>query len=257
MTYIGSNDELEVKPEKQTGFIKICSKRGVQYVYKVDVPDMRRPSIKFGDEIDVSVNGPTCCSLDYKLYMQHDLFCGAYSYKGRKCLGWRVFDDDDEAFSAQVRLESGDGTGEIVVNLGCFSNATVAKLEVMLLDNSAATKVYGVVAANNSILDTPNCTSLLFVKKPENAIEVGDKGVIPLYKSGVGVPLNSVLHVDISLNLDGHDYTASLDFDAQKEGESIIDANDMIKVKVSWCADEAKLCSMYDENHDDRMRPSR
>lgn len=72
--------------------------------------------------------------------------------------------------------------------------------------------------------------------------------MIPLSKSHVGVPLNSVLYVDIFLNIDGHDHTASLDFDAQK---SIKDANDMIKVKVSWCADEDKLCSIYDEDHDD------
>ncbi|KAK1392073.1 hypothetical protein POM88_011129 [Heracleum sosnowskyi] len=118
MTYLGSNDELEVKPEDQMGFIKLCSNRGVQYVYKVDAPDMSRPSIKFGDEIDVTVNGSTCSS-DYKLNMQYDLFCGAY--KGRKYLGWRCDDDDDEAISVQVRLESADGCGEIVVIMGCFS----------------------------------------------------------------------------------------------------------------------------------------
>ncbi|KAK1384634.1 hypothetical protein POM88_022369 [Heracleum sosnowskyi] len=241
MTYVGNLNKFRVMPKEQAGFIRICSDRGVQYVYKVDASDRL---IEHGDELDVTVKGPTIC-YSKNIYLEYDLFSG--DFKGRKCLGWEP--DVDDALSTQVQLESSDCSREIAIIMGCFANATVATVEVTLSGISAATKVYGVVAANNSILDTPNCTSLLFVKKPDNVIEAGDKGVIPLSKSRVGVPLKSVLYLDISLNVNDYNHTASLQFNAQKEGESTKDADDMIKVKVSWCADEDKMCLMYDEVH--------
>lgn len=193
-------------PYEQNGFIKICSEKGVQYVYRADARNEKwRPVIENKDEIDVMLLGPIYCYSE-DIFMEYDLFCG--DYKGRICLGW--FPEGDEAIPMQLRLESKDFSRDIVIIMGYFSNATVATVEVTLSDISAATKIFGVVAANNSRLDTPNCTSLLFVKKPHNAVTTVDKGgVIPLSKSCIGVPLNSVLYVDISLSVDDCKRTAS------------------------------------------------
>ncbi|KAL8133461.1 hypothetical protein AgCh_008787 [Apium graveolens] len=165
MTYVGNEEKYVVMPHQQKGFIKIRSDRGVQSVYEYDGSDKNREPITHGDELDIKLKGPTFCYSKH-IYMEYDFFCG--DYKDRKCIGWRP--RGNAAFSAQLRLESKDCGREIVIILGCFANATVATVEVTLSGISVASKIYGVVATNNSKLDTPNCTSLLFVKKPHNVV---------------------------------------------------------------------------------------
>ncbi|KAK1401954.1 hypothetical protein POM88_001559 [Heracleum sosnowskyi] len=90
-----------------------------------------------------------------------------------------------------------DKTGEIVLLLGCFGNATIAKVEVKMLlgedNNTPCTDVYGVENANNSFSDIPDCTSVLFARKPGYGI--GFEGVISLSKSCVGVSLMYVWRI--------------------------------------------------------------
>lgn len=238
--------ELVVPPEKQCGVIKICSDSGVQYVYKVDVPDMSMSPIRTGDHIPVTLKVPTSSSWEDCIQLKYDLFDGAY--QGTEPLDWNPMFPCDEAFIRELTLDSSDGYGEILVVTGQYGNGTVAQLEVTLNVSDNTTEVYGVIGATNSRLDYPLCTSVLFLKKPENAIRVGGKGgVIPLCKSHVAVPLKSVLYVDFSLSFNGCDHTGSLSFDAQKQGESTQCVDDGIQVKVSWFNDEDKICNMYDE----------
>lgn len=244
--YQGSRDEGDLVPEKQCGNIQICSNTGVQYLYKVDLPDLSRPPITFGDNIVVTVKGPTYCTLYDMIYLKYDLFGGVY--KGTKHLDLSIdrIDSPDEVFMREIRLQSDDGFGEIAVTMGQYADATVAGLEVTLLDNNSNSEVYGVIGATNSELDMPICTSLLFVKMPDYAIRLGD-GVLPLSKSHVAVPVKSVLYVDISLTYNGVDHKGSLSFDAQKQGEFKKYVNDVIQVKVNWYDDDDKICSMYDK----------
>lgn len=245
--YRGNNDDEEqggiVLPEKQCGFIKICSDTGVQYVYKVDDPDTSLPTIRPGDHIPVTLKVPTSSSCETLIDLRYDLFDGAFQGVGD--IEWDP-PCGDEAFYRAITLYSTDGFGEILVIIGQFGNGTVAEVEVTLLSDT--TEVYGVIGATNSRLDVPLCTSVLFCKKPENAIRLGGEGgVVPLSKSRVALPLESVLYVDYSLTFNGRDYTASLDFDAQKQGESTKCVDDEIQVKVNWFNDEDKICDMYDE----------
>lgn len=49
----------EIKPEKQLDCIKLITDRGFQYLYLVDVVDIHKSSIKYGDSIPLMVKGPT------------------------------------------------------------------------------------------------------------------------------------------------------------------------------------------------------
>lgn len=78
----------EVKPEKKHGKIKIISGSNIQYIYNVpEVEDIvTKPSIKYKDDIAVTVKGPTSF-FDVAL-LEFDLFSGAYKghYGGRAVL---------------------------------------------------------------------------------------------------------------------------------------------------------------------------
>ncbi|KAK1377402.1 hypothetical protein POM88_024146 [Heracleum sosnowskyi] len=126
-------------------------------------------------------------------------------------------------------------------------NATVANLKI---DISGATNVHGIIAARNSQLKNPACTSVLFWKSPANEIEVGCDGVIPLFKSCVGVPLVSVLYVDIALYIDGEIYTNTVSFVPQIAGEklenlSIPNKETKIGVQVKWDSRKNSIYSTY------------
>lgn len=242
-----SHDELE--PEKQCGTIKMISDGGVQFLYNVQDIDMSKPTIKYGDDILVTVKGPTCSFMC--LDMQFDMFSGAY--KDSIEVEWDSNESvADDVLFEERRIVSRDGTGEICVMVGLFFDATVACLGVKLVDNSSATNVYGVILASNSKLDIPKCTSVLFEKKPDNVIQVGDDGLIPLSKSRVGVPMNSVLYVDISLNVNGVNYTASSSFDAKKTGEfsEVYSSENRVvfQVQVTWDAKKNSIYSTYENN---------
>ncbi|KAK1385510.1 hypothetical protein POM88_023245 [Heracleum sosnowskyi] len=228
--YLGTD---EVVPEKQLGTIKLHSSGGIQYLYKVEDVDIHRPSIKYGDSIPVTIKGPSIPFFD-SVIIEFDLFCGAY--KGKKRLQWDPL--PHEVSVKSVFFTSNDGTGQILVYIGGYANATVAGLEIKLLDNSVAKNVGGVVFASNSELELGHCANVLFTEKSNNGLIVGHDGVIPLSRSFVGVPLYSKLYVEVSLIVDGHDHTGIVSFDPIIKGvyEEFLtnDEEKKIIVKVTW-----------------------
>lgn len=241
MIYLG-NDEVDA--EKQLGKIRMEFDSGSKNIFYQTNVDMSRPSIKYGDTISVTDKGPIC-DLE-ELDMQFNLFCGAYKgsikVEFRPCNNQVLFDER--------RIRSVDGTGEISVVFGHLSNATIADLKIQLLNASAVANVHGVVAARNSKLDQPLCTNDLFWKSPANKIEVGLDGVIPLSKPRVGVPLDSKLYIDISVDVDGEQINRTVTFVPQttgKKSEPVADSEKKTKilVKVTWVSKEDFVYSTY------------
>ncbi|KAK1377395.1 hypothetical protein POM88_024139 [Heracleum sosnowskyi] len=232
---------------------------GEDLYYQNEV-DMSKPSIKFGDTIFVKNTEPKCSFKEREEFdIQFDLFCGAY--KGSINVAFEPF--GDQVWFEERTIRSVDGSGQIRVVLGFLSNATVANLEIQLLNISAISSVHGIVAARNSKLDLPACTSVLFWKSPANKIEVGRDGVIPLSKSRVGVPLDSELYVDMSLNIDGDHYTDTASFDPLTTGGQFVQVGNPKKkakicVKVTSDPRVSSIYSTYgylrrewDGDHDD------
>lgn len=247
--YLG-NDEIE--PNKQLGTITLFHGAGVQYLYKVEKVDSSMPPIRYGDAIDLTVKGPTSFSGedDDYAYMEFDLFSGAY--KGIVDLPCSPYDDKHEVSLGCVQLRSTDCTGHVFVNIGHFANAAIASLEVRLLDNFAATNIYGVIFASNSKLDSSDSATVLFRKRPGNLLNVGpDCLIIPLSKSLVGVPLHSELYVELFLNVNGDNHKAIVSFDAKESGkDEICTTTDMgarIHVNVTWSVDEGSIHHINDK----------
>ncbi|XP_074328130.1 uncharacterized protein LOC141666042 [Apium graveolens] len=249
IVYMGDD---EIEPENQVGLISMGLDIGSQTLYSEDMAVKSYPSLKFGDTIFptgrfIGPVGPMCSSLE--LEMCFGLFRGAY--KGSFKVAAKYF--EDTAYCAERKIRSVDGTGHICVVLGALFNATVANLKINI---SGATDVHGIVAARNSQLDQPSCTCVLFWKKPAEKIEVGCNGEIPLSRSCVGVPLDSVFYVDIALYIDdGEIYTKTASFVPQMEGEkieviSIPSKNTNIGVKVKWKTRSA-YHSVYSESEDE------
>ncbi|KAK1387115.1 hypothetical protein POM88_015293 [Heracleum sosnowskyi] len=124
------------------------------------------PTIKFGDTIFPTndLTGPICSMK--QLDMQFNLFLGAY----KASLELKFEPYRNRVWVEDRKIRSVCGTGLISVMFGCLSNATVANLKINI---SGATHVHGVVAARNSQLNNPSCTSVLFWKSLTNEIEVG------------------------------------------------------------------------------------
>ncbi|KAK1387100.1 hypothetical protein POM88_015283 [Heracleum sosnowskyi] len=124
------------------------------------------PTIKFGDTIFPTndLTGPICSMK--QLDMQFNLFLGAY----KASLELKFEPYRNRVWVEDRKIRSVCGTGLISVMFGCLSNATVANLKINI---SGATHVHGVVAARNSQLNNPSCTSVLFWKSSTNEIEVG------------------------------------------------------------------------------------
>lgn len=101
-----------------------------------------------------------------------------------------------------------------------------------------AATIHGVVFSSNSELELPHCASVLFLKSPQNGLEVENDGLIPLSRSLLGMPLHSKFNVEVSLQVDGHDYTTIVTFDTKEKGEDIEfivkDKKKRILVKVTW-----------------------
>lgn len=252
LIYKGSTPEL--KPEEQRGTIKISSNDGVLYVYKVDKIDESMSSVKYLDYIPVTANVPFCAFAPH-IDMHLDLFNGAY--KGSACLGFGDFESDEIGFD-ELTIQSDDSTGEILVRIGSFGNATAAKLKVKVyLGDSASAYVYGVIYATNSKLDFPHCTSVLFAKKQENRIQLQPDGEIPLSKSCVAVPMGSELYVDIALNINGADHRETISFPARGTGCFVnpthLSSDSKIQVLVDWNFDEDWIVSNYDKASEDMM----
>ncbi|KAK1396417.1 hypothetical protein POM88_006280 [Heracleum sosnowskyi] len=230
-------------PEKQMGTISLIHGPGRQYLYKVDdTVDTSTPSIKFGDQIMVTVKAPTCT--ESNLFLEYDLFSGAY--QGRKLIEWEDFKDDEVSMDYE-RLCAEDGTGgELRVYYGLFTNATVADVEVKFLGNSSA-NVCGFVVARNSKMDPPTLASMLFWKEFDaEKIELKD-GIIPLSKSRVGLPFDTEFYVMIILKCDDVDYTGKLTLTPQEAGtieENICDGN--FQVRVTWDSRKESIVSTYE-----------
>lgn len=268
MIYLGHD---LVKPSEQHGTIKLTSSKGVQYLYDIaerDV-DLSNPSIKHGDDLVVTVKGPTCYIPDEYFQLQFDLFSGAFN--DTTDIQWHGADlyDGTVVDLKERRIRSTDGTREISVLLGLFPSAAVANLEIKLLDNFAGLDIYGVVVASNSKSDQSKCTSVLFAKKASRKINLGTDGVIPLSKFRVAVPLNSVLFVDMSLHVNGKHYKASYSLNAKHCGDSDgrplkaknfgdsdaqeCDARPIFQVSAKWDANIESVYSEYDYQY---SRPS-
>ncbi|KAK1387093.1 hypothetical protein POM88_015271 [Heracleum sosnowskyi] len=180
-----------------------------------------------------------------ELYYQRkfNLFLGAY----KASLELKFEPYRNRVWVEDRKIRSVCGTGLISVMFGCLSNATVANLKINI---SGATHVHGVVAARNSQLNNPSCTSVLFWKSSTNEIEVGCDGVIPLLKSRVGVPLDSELYVDIALYIDGEIHQETISFVPQIEGEKceeilVPNKETRISVKVKWDIKKNFVYSTY------------
>ncbi|KAK1355011.1 hypothetical protein POM88_048267 [Heracleum sosnowskyi] len=237
----------EIGPEKQLGTIIMEFNSGSKELYNRRKVDLSNPSIKYGDTIFVTKQNAGPISSLEVLDMQFDLFLGAY--KGSIKVEFDPF--DNQVWFEQRSIRSVVDTGKIFVVFGCLSNATVANMEIQLLDISAPVDVHGVIAARNSVLDQPSCTSVLFWKSSVKKIEVGRNGVIPLLKSRVGVPLVSKFYVDVSLSINGEHYEGTVSFDPHTkgvygEGVSIPGKEAKIKVKVKWDARKNSVFHTYD-----------
>ncbi|KAK1377396.1 hypothetical protein POM88_024140 [Heracleum sosnowskyi] len=240
LTYLGRD---EIEPQKQLGSIELEFDSGSKKIYYQRYVVKSNPTIKFGDTIFLTdkLIGPIC-SLN-ELDMQFNLFLGAY--KGSLKLKFEPY--QNRVWFEERKIRAVDGTGLIHVVFGCLSNATVANLKINI---SGATNVHGIIAARNSQLKNPACTSVLLWKSPANEIEVGCDGVIPLFKSRVGVPLVSVLYVDIALYIDGEIYTDTVSFVPQIAGEklenlSIPNKETKIGVQVKWDSRKNSIYSTY------------
>ncbi|XP_074354839.1 uncharacterized protein LOC141693595 [Apium graveolens] len=253
--------------EKQLGTITMIVDDIVFELYDEQNIDVNKPSIEFMDYIPILGMGPIRSELKLEF---DDLFCGAY--EGCIEVSPENFRYGDDVIEENIK--SVNSNGEIDVFFGYFNNATIANLEVQLFTMSASTTIYGVIASRNSHFEDFSHTSILFLQKPSDCIEVcstkrehtgaisllkshAEKeyiGVIPLSKSRVGVPLGSVMYVDISLSCDDKDYQGTACFDAFLDGTDSQVVADRFLVKVTWnCNEFPVLEEEYNSDNSDTL----
>lgn len=241
--YLGRDD---VEPQNQLGRIYMYTEYGIHDIYKVDKVDETRETIQHGDEFDIKdIKGPVPFNTECNS-MEFDLFCGAY--KGFVYHFFREwpFRSECEASLAKIRLNNSlDGTGEISVLMGIYAHATIADVEVRVI-SSDSSKVYGYVAASNNCLDVPMTTSMLFLKKKNKEIPVGTDGLVPLSRSLVAVPSESVLYLDIYLVVSGQYLSTTMRFPARKIGVTKPKNYKNVSVTVKWDA------LYYDSNKEEK-----
>ncbi|XP_074352964.1 uncharacterized protein LOC141692126 [Apium graveolens] len=263
MTY-ASHDV--VIPEKQLGTITMIVDDIMFDLYDEQNIDVDKPSIEFMDYIPIVGMGP----IRSELKLEFDDLFGAY--EGCIEVSPENFRYGDDVIEENIK--SVNSNGEIDVFFGYFNNATIATLEVQLFNMSASTTIYGVIASRNSHFEDFSHTSILFLQKPSDCIEVcstkrehtgaisllkshAEKeyvGVIPLSKSRVGVPLGSVMYVDISLSCDDKDYQGTACFDAFLDGTDSQVVADCFLVKVTWnCNEFPVLEEEYNSDNSDTL----
>ncbi|KAK1376705.1 hypothetical protein POM88_032898 [Heracleum sosnowskyi] len=233
VTYFGSSP---VNPEDQIGSICMEINNTSYYLYHEDKVDKSKPSIRYGDQFPIENVGPIC--FFEKLKLKFDLF--SREYKDTK-LKVAAQSPEYGNWLAKPSVKSIDGYSHISVVLGCFPNATVANLKVVLqhdIPPHAKSNVHGFVIATNNKFDHPSYTSYLFSQNSVSTIQVGHNGVLPLSKSCLGVPLNSMLNVEISLFCDGLHYKGTASIIPKINDKSIHKVGDHIKVEVIWNWDE-------------------
>lgn len=192
-----------------------------QYLYNVESVDMNRPSVQAGEELILTSPNEDSFSVDGHLVIDIDLFCG--EYKGSIIYQHFPANRDLHNFPLEKRIISKDGTGEIIVLYALFNNAMEAHLEIELLTNDkSAVNMHGIIAACTSKILNPAFSSMVFLKKPSFGINVGHKEKIPLSRSVVAVPYESVLYIDFHLvDDDDNDVVeGSVAFDAKPGSES-------------------------------------
>ncbi|KAK1358533.1 hypothetical protein POM88_051789 [Heracleum sosnowskyi] len=220
-----------VEPEKQLGTISMKVDGIKCKLYDEQKIDMSKPSVEYMDHIPLVDIGPVC--YDLELVFDH-LFCGAYNGSIKARLG----ETDD---LVKRSIQSVNCNGEISALFGCFANATIATLEVHLLNISASatTNVHGVIASMNSCFDASSATSIHFLKEPPKSIKVCGRA-IPLSKSRVGVPLGCMMYVDIALFCDDKLYQGTACFDALIDGVDSQEVAHLFLVKVAWNCNEIR-----------------
>lgn len=240
----------KLKPEEQLGKIEIVSDDGLQYLYNVDKVDESMSTLEYLDNIIVTAKGPHIADDTY-VDMRYDLFNGAF--KGNIRLDVDPLNSCVDDGIEEVVISSEDETGMILVRIGRYFHATVANLEVRLLsaDGSTFQNVSGVISATNSRYDYVYSASVLFAKKHDQGINVQPDGVIPLVKTHIAVPLDTKLHVDVCLNVNGVDVCRTETFDVIEGVFSNTTTSQTtnypkIKVTVKGSDDEELLISTYD-----------
>ncbi|XP_074363736.1 uncharacterized protein LOC141704389 [Apium graveolens] len=231
IVYLG---EVNVEPRNQLGRIYMASPVGILDIYNVGQVDEEdtRETLQPGDEFDVKdIKGPIpfqndCNSLDI------DLFHGAFKGHIYDVFANKQFYSRDDAYLQEVKLASTDGTGDIVLLMGFYAHATIARVEVRL-KTSVAVNVHGCISASNTELDKCRATSVLFLKQQQKRIIVGTDGLIPLSRSLVAVPYDSQLFLNISLVVDGHLLEPTISFFARKTGVSTKSFQNL-SVTVNW-----------------------
>ncbi|KAK1376797.1 hypothetical protein POM88_032990 [Heracleum sosnowskyi] len=246
ITYLGT---YPMEAEDQIGVIFIKTNDMTYHLYHERKLDTSKPSIKYGDQLPMWRVEPICSFT--KLELIFESFSDNYNKGSSKEFSHSPKDGD---VLANLSMKSRDGyKRKISVLFGCFSNATVANLEVMFLPEvpDAITNVYGVVVASNSKFDQPSCISYLFSHDSASTIQVEHDHVIPLSKSRVGVPLDSKLNVDISLFCNDIQHKGAVDFNPNINGEETRMVGDQIQVKVTWNCNEDSYFTDEDSNFTD------
>ncbi|XP_074325549.1 uncharacterized protein LOC141663658 [Apium graveolens] len=243
ITYFGC---APLEAEDQIGSISLTTNNRHYHLYFEAKLDPSKTSIKYGDQLPVWNGGPICSFTDLEL--KFDLLPGRYKDRKEVVVPF----EKDKDWLAKPSMKSEDGyMRDISVLFGCFSNATIANIKVMLSQHilsEAETDVYGVVLAANSKFDHPSSTSHLFSKNLASKVQVEYNGLIPLSKSRVGVPLDSRLYVDISLFYNGLHYKGSADF---TPGEKSKVVDNQILVKITWNCNEDSYSTDEDSNFTD------
>lgn len=232
--YLGRDD---VEPRNQLGRIYMTYPYGIRHMYNVTEVDETRETLTTGDEFDImDIKSPfpylhECTNLYF------DLFGGAYKGNLAPVFTEGLFDERDDSYFRELTLESKDGTGQIILLMGFYAHATIAKVELRLI-NSPGKVVCGTVAASDLLFDKDLTTSVLFLKDQHQGIAVGPDGLIPLARSRVAVQYDSTLCLDICLQVDGQTFLTTLDFPAHKIGvhNIILKYFEHLEVTVKWNA---------------------
>ncbi|KAF8395107.1 hypothetical protein HHK36_019048 [Tetracentron sinense] len=113
----------------------------------------------------------------------------------RKQLSWNVY-KPNKPYDVPLCADIDGKYCSVKVNYIVFTDAVAATVEVTLLIGKDTTRVFGQIAAGNANFSNE---SVLFQKSSNEHIEVGPAQVIPLSRSLVAVPLNSVLIIRADL----------------------------------------------------------
>lgn len=224
-----------VSPQNQLGRIYMHTHVGNFDIYNVDEVDETRKTIMHKNEFDImDIKGPIPFNEGSGGCLKFDFFRGAYRGSVYGVFRDLQFFSRHDAELKNISLDRLDGTGKVVVFMGLYAHATVARVEIRL-NASVAANVYGTVSACNTRINDLSASSFLFLKEEERKIIVGTDGLIPLSKSRVAVPVEFELCLDFSLVVDGKHLETTVNFHARKAGVST-KTFESLSVTVHWDA---------------------